>query len=108
MTVKRRKVKGGTLVWMAGKPVLMHYTMNSLCAMEARAGMPLDELMDHHFSATRLLLWAGLRDCYPGVTVWDAGELISKHLQRGGTLEEVIDICARGLRKSGLIDGDAS
>ena len=100
MTVKRRKVKGGTLVWMAGKPVLMHYTMNSLCAM--------DELMDHHFSATRLLLWAGLRDCYPGVTVWDAGELISKHLQRGGTLEEVIDICARGLRKSGLIDGDAS
>ncbi len=106
--MKRRRVKGGSLIWLAGKPLVMYYTINSLCAMEARAGIPLDELMDYHFSATRLLLWAGLRYCYPGVTVWDAGELIGKHLQHGGTLEEVIDICADGLRASGLIDGDVS
>ena len=104
----RRTDEGGQIIWLAGLPMVLHYSMNSLCAMEARAGMPLDALMKHHFNAVRLLLWAGLRHCYPGVTVWDAGELIGKHLQHGGTLDEVIDICADGLRVSGLIDGDAS
>ena len=96
----------GHLVWLAGLPLVLHYTINSLCAMEARADKPLDKLMNHHFSATRLLLWAGLWRNYPGLTVWDAGELIGEHLQRGGALEDVIDACAKGLRASGLLDGE--
>lgn len=104
--VKKRTDEGGRIVWLAGLPLVLHYSINSLCAMEARAGMPLDQLMRHHFSATRLLLWAGLRWNYPKLTVWDAGELIAEHLQRGGTLEDVIDACAEGLRASGLLDGE--
>ena len=96
--------KKGQVVWLAGLPLVLHYTINSLCAMEARADMPLDELMHHHFSATRLLLWAGLRQKYRYFTVWDAGELITEHLQRGGTLQEVIELCADSLRASGLIE----
>ena len=106
--MEKRTDRGGYIIWLSGMPLMLRYTLNDLCAMEVWAGMPLDELMNRHFSATRLLLWAGLRHCYPGVTVWDAGELIGKHLQHGGTLDEVIDICADGLRVSGLIDGDAS
>ena len=94
----------GHLVWLAGLPLVLHYTINSLCAMEARADMPLDKLMNHHFSATRLLLWAGLRQNYRYLTVWDAGELITEHLQRGGTLQEVIELCADSLRASGLLE----
>jgi hypothetical protein len=38
------------------------------------------------------------------LTVWDAGELITEHLQRGGTLQEVIELCADSLRASGLLE----
>ena len=100
--------KNGQVVWLAGLPLVLHYTINSLCAMEARADMPLDKLMHHHFSATRLLLWAGLRQNYRYLTVWDAGELITAHLQRGGTLQEVIELCADSLRASGLLEEEES
>lgn len=106
--MKRRTGKGWYLVWLAGTPWILRYTVKSLCAMEARAGMPLERLMNRQFSATRLLLWAGLCQDYPKLTVWDAGELICMHLQRGGSLGDVIEACAEGLRASGLIDGEAS
>jgi hypothetical protein len=38
------------------------------------------------------------------MTVWDAGELIGIHLQRGGTLAEVIEACADAMRASGLLE----
>ena len=97
---------GAMAVELAGRPLRLRYTVNSLCDLEEKAGMPIDRLMDRQFSATRLLLWAGLRWNYPKLTVWDAGELIAEHLQRGGTLEDVIDACAEGLRASGLLDGE--
>ena len=97
--------KGSRIVWLAGFPLVLSYSVNSLCAMEIRAGMPLDALMDLHFSATRLLLWAGLRQAHPSITVPDAGELIDEHLRQGGSLADVIDACAEGLRASGLLDG---
>ena len=96
--------KKGQVVWLAGLPLVLHYTINSLCAMEAKAGIPLDRLLNYPFSAARLLLWAGLRQNYRCLTVWDAGELVTEHLQRGGTLEEVIELCADSLRASGLLD----
>ena len=102
--MEKRNNKKGQVVCLAGLPLLLHYSVNSLCAMEARADLPLDELMNHPFSAARLLLWAGLRQNYRCLTVWDAGELVTEHLQRGGTLEEVIELCADSLRASGLLD----
>ena len=39
------------VVWLAGLPLLLHYSVNSLCAMESQADLPLDELMNHPFSA---------------------------------------------------------
>ena len=100
---KRNDMKG-QVVRLAGLPLVLHYSVNSLCAMEARSDLPLDKLMNHPFSAARLLLWAGLRQNYRCLTVWDAGELVTEHLQRGGTLEEVIELCADSLRASGLLD----
>lgn len=102
--MEKQRDRKEQVVWLAGLPLVLHYSINSLCAMEARADMPLDKLMNLHFSATRLLLWAGLRQNYRYLTVWDAGELISEHLQRGGTLQEVIELCADSLRASGLME----
>ena len=106
--MKRQTDKGRRIIWLAGLPLRLNYSINSLCLMEERAGMPLDELMNHQFNATRLLLWAGLCQEYPVLTVWDAGELIGEHLQRGGTLEEVAKYCADALRASGLLDGEGA
>ena len=44
------------IVTINNKEFTMRYTVNSLCALEDRAGMPIDRLMDRQFSATRLLL----------------------------------------------------
>ena len=83
----------------------MKYTVNSLCELEDRAGMPIDRLMNRQFSATRLLLWAGLAECQPELTVSDVGALIGESILSGGSLEEIVDLCAEGLRAAGLLGG---
>ena len=89
-------------VEIAGRALQLRYSVNSLCALEDRAGMSIDRLMNRQFSATRLLLWAGLAQDQPELTVRDVGELIGEHLRRGGGLEEIVDLCAEGLREAGL------
>ena len=101
--MEKRTEKGGRPVALAGVPLKLRYTINSLCELEDLAGMPIDLLMNRQFSATRLLLWAGLRQDQPELSVWDVGELIGEHVLGGGSLEDVIDLCARGLRDAGLL-----
>lgn len=80
----------------------MRYTVNALCAVEERAGGSLDNLMERQFSATRLLLWGGLVERQPELTIEAAGELISRHIQSGGTLEEIVTLCAQALAEAGF------
>lgn len=87
---------------IAGQNLRMKYTINSLCAVEDRAGQPLDCLMNRQFSAARLLLWGGLIECQPEMTLSGAGDLIGRHIAAGGSLEEIIDLCADGLRDAGF------
>ena len=87
---------------IAGRPLRLRYSVNSLCEVEDRAGMPIDRLMNRQFSATRLLLWAGLCEAQPELTVSDVGELIGESLLRGGSLEAIVDLCAEGLREAGF------
>lgn len=93
---------------IAGEGLRMRYTVNSLCAVEERAGRPLDELLDRQFSAARLLLWGGLIEARPEMTVCQAGELIDRHIAQGGGLEEIVDICAEGLREAGFFGRTAA
>lgn len=95
--------RGKMEIMLAGRPLTLRYSINSLCDLEDRAGMPLDRLMNRQFTATRLLLWAGLRQCQPDLTVWDVGELIGEYLQAGGSLEGIIKLCADGLQEAGLL-----
>ena len=91
---------------IAGRSYRMRYTVNSLCALEDRAGMSIDRLMDRQFSATRLLLWAALTEEQPQLTVRDAGALIGNHIFSGGSLEDIVELCADGLRAAGFFSGD--
>ena len=87
---------------IAGRGLRMKYTVNSLCAVEDRAGRPLDQMMDRQFTAARLLLWGGLIECQPEMTVAATGDLIGEAIARGETLEAIVDICAEGLRDAGF------
>ena len=89
-------------VEIAGRRLKLRYTVNSLCDVEDRAGMSIDRLMNRQFSATRLLLWAGLCRDQPELSVWDVGMLISDSLAAGGSLEQIVDLCAEGLRDAGF------
>lgn len=94
---------------VAGREFKLRFTVNSLCALEDRAGMSIDRLMDRQFSATRLLLWAGLMEEQPELTVRDVGALIGRHVAEGGTLEDIVELCADGLREAGFFGhGDDS
>ena len=80
----------------------LRYTVNSMCAVEERAGRPIAALLDYEYTAARLLFWGGLLDTRPEITLTGAGELIGAHLRRGGTREEVIDFCAEAMREAGF------
>ena len=87
---------------LAGRSLRMKYTINSLCSVEDRAGMPLDRLLDRQFSATRLLLWGGLIERQPELTLGEVGEMIGAELEGGMSLSDVVDLCAEGLRDAGF------
>lgn len=94
------------IVSINGRKYSLCYTINSLCAIEERANMPIDRLMALQFTATRLLLWAGLAEDQPELTLRDVGTLIGEHLRGGGFLEDIIDLCAEGLREAHLLAPD--
>lgn len=94
------------IAYIGGKEYQVNYTVNSLCRLEDRAAMPIGRLMDRQFSAARLLLWAGLSGSLPDMTVAQAGDIIQEHITQGGTLEDIVDICAEGLSEGGFFRGD--
>ena len=89
-------------VEIGGKAVTLRYTVNSFCAMEDMAGGALDGLMDRQFTATRLLLWGGMLHENPGMALSEAGALVSAHLEQGGTLDGVVEMCAEAMRRAGF------
>ena len=38
--MENQKNKKGQVIWLAGLPLVLHYSVNSLCAMEARYNGP--------------------------------------------------------------------
>lgn len=94
-------------VTINNKEFTMRYTVNSLCAIESIAGMPIDRLMDLPFSATRLLLWGGLIEEQPDLTVHAAGCFINDCIAAGDSLEDIVDLRADGLRAAGFLGVEA-
>lgn len=95
------------MVEFAGRNYCLRYTVNSMCAVEERAGGPVSRVMDRDYSATRLLLWGGLIDAQKEITLEGAGDLISAHLRSGGTLDEVVDMCAAAMKEAGFFGPEA-
>ena len=89
-------------VQLGGREVRLRYTVNAMCAVEERAGSALERLTDRQFTATRLLLWGGMLEAEPEATPEMAGEIISRHMERGGSLDDIVDACAAAMRDAGF------
>lgn len=87
---------------IAGRSVILRYTVNAMCAVEDAAGGTLEDVMARQFTAARLLLWGGMLDKQPETTLLDAGRMIGEYLAQGGTLEEIVENCAEALRRAGF------
>lgn len=87
---------------MGGRQLRLRYTFNSICAMEERAGMALDELMTRTYSPVRLLLWGALIELQPEITVKEAGDIIGAHIRAGGSIEDVAHLCSQALELAGF------
>lgn len=87
---------------IAGQAYRLCYSVNALCEIERLAGGSLDTLMEKQFSACRLLLWGALTEHQKGITLEGAGEIITRHIRMGGTLEDIVNICAEALGEAGF------
>ena len=87
---------------IGGQPVALRYTVNAMCAIEDVCAGALDGVMERQFTAARLLLWGGMLENQPDVTLAEAGRMIGMHLEKGGTLEEIVEHCAEGMRRAGF------
>ena len=90
------------MIELGGRNYLLRYTVNSMCALETRVGGPLEEVLKYDFAAVRLLLWGGLIEGCPELTLRGAGELIEAHMRAGGTLDALVEQCAEALREAGF------
>lgn len=87
---------------VGGRELRLKYTFNSICAVEERAGMPLDRFMTKVYNPVRLLFWGALIELQPETTLAEAGEIIGAHIKAGGTLDEVAELCADALEAAGF------
>jgi hypothetical protein len=87
---------------VGGRELRLKYTFNSICAVEERAGMPLDRFMTKVYNPVRLLFWGALIELQPEMTLTEAGRIIGAHIRAGGTLEEVAKLCADALAAAGF------
>jgi len=94
-------------VELGGQGYRLRYTVNAMCEIEEKAGVPLDALLKNQFSAARLLLWGGLIELQPGVTRAEAGRILDRELAAGGTLDGVIAACADAMRDAGFFGPEA-
>lgn len=83
----------------------LRYTINSLCAVEEKAGIGFESLiLTGQLSALRLLLWAGLRHEDEDLSVEDAGDLIDAYLDNDNSIEELGEYIEEALTKAGFAD----
>ena len=86
---------------LAGKQYALRFTVNSVCCLEESRKTGLDALLQTSISCIRALLRCGLME-QEKMTEKEAGELLQKHLEQGGSLMEVGERLADALAAAGF------
>lgn len=90
---------------VAGRQLRLRYTFNSVCAVEDMAGTGLDEVMSRKFVPLRLIFWGALTELQPEITLHEAGEIIGAHIEGGGKMDDIAQMCMEALNRAGFGEG---
>ena len=90
------------LIQLDGREYALRYTVNALCCLEEKIGKGLESLTGTQLTCLRGLLWCGLMEEQPGITLDRAGEILQAHLEKGGRLRTVADHLAAALEDAGF------
>lgn len=87
---------------MNGRRYPLRFTLNALCNLEGRMGMGLEQLLCTSLSALRGLLWCGMVEEQPELTLEQAGWMLESHLKAGGSLEEIAFSLSAAMEEAGF------
>ena len=84
-------------ITLSGREYPLRFSVNALCCLEEKTGQSLDALQGAQLSCVRGLLWCGLMEGMPHLTLEDTGEMMDAHLQSGGNLKSLAEELALAL-----------
>lgn len=97
---------GKNLIMLDGAAMRLNYTLNALCDTESATGRAIEDILQfrHVFTDLRALLWCGLTEEYPSLTINHVGDMIDGELKRGGRLENIAKTCLRAFAEQSFFD----
>lgn len=85
----------------------LEYTVNSVCDLEELMGKGVAEILSvGGFSSVRALLWCGLIEKMPGLTISKAGNLLQDYVKEH-SLEELAKILGEAVQHAGFLEEKA-
>lgn len=82
----------------------LEYTVNSVCDLEEITGKGLGDILAvSGMSSIRALLWSGLIENLPGLTIKKAGVLTQEYLKQG-TLEDLVTKIGEAVEQAGFLN----
>ena len=88
---------------IADKSYELKFTINAMAELEDMTGQELGNLLSGgQFKTVRYLMWAGLIENNPELTIKGAGGLIEEYLQSGGSLEVLGELLTKAIESAGF------
>lgn len=89
---------------IGGNMYELEYTVNSVCDLEEITGKGLYEILSvSGLSSIRALLWSGLIENLPGLTIKKAGALTQEYLKQG-KLEDLVTKIGEAVEQAGFLN----
>lgn len=89
-------------ITLCGKEYSLRFTVNALCCLEEKMGCGLEKILQSPLTGMRGLLWCGMMEDEPRMTLEEAGELMERHLLSGGSMDSLSQTLANGLKDAGF------
>ena len=93
-----------TYIESGGEAYQLNYTVNALCAYEDRFEKDIIKALSvATVGDLRAVVWAGLIDKHPEITLEDAGAIMNDYLNGGEkSFSDIIQLCVEALTNSGF------
>ena len=88
---------------IGNKSYELKFTVNAMAELEDMTGQEIGNLLSGgQFKMLRYLMWAGLIENNPELTVKSAGALVEEYLQSGGALDVLGEALTKAIESAGF------